>query len=161
MEENDNIVNNLVEVHSSRISELKLQMQSLAPKNMDDVRAKFTLWKEINHRTNLKKLFKVSSMKELARHNRELKFPIIREYDQYLATEPEGADEEHLILWRKMKLLDFAKFEEYWTRVDDQRIDLRGCVFKDHPTKKGKKTFRNKVGHGMVRSVAENKIIGI
>ena len=139
MEENENIVNNLVEVHSTSISELKKQMQSLAPKNMDDVRAKFTLWKEINHRIPQS----IKEFKELARHNRELKFPIIREYDQYLATEPEGTDEKRLILWRKMKLLDFAKFEEYWTRVDDQRIDLRGCVFKDDTTVKGKKTFKN------------------
>ena len=85
----------------------------------------------------------MKEFKVLARHNRELEFPIIREYDQYLATEPEGADEEHLILWRKMKLLDFATFEEYLMRVDDQRIDLRECVFKDHPTRKGKETLRN------------------
>ena len=38
-------------------------------------------------------------------------------------------------------------------------MDLRGCTFEDHPTQKGKKSFKNKKSYGILREVAQTGTI--
>ena len=55
--------------------------------------------------------------------------PLIKEVDEYLASEPEGADEERLQLWRKLKVLDSSIFERFWFRVEGEKFDYSSCKF--------------------------------
>ena len=48
LKENDGVVNKLVEEHSLRFDKLELQMKSLGPRSMDDVKVRFTQWRNFN-----------------------------------------------------------------------------------------------------------------
>ena len=68
-------------------------------------------------------------LKIVAQQERWKANPLIKEVDEYLATEPEGADEEHLQLWRKLKVLDCSVFERFWLRFEEKKFDYSGCKF--------------------------------
>ena len=55
---------------------------------------------------------------------------LIKQVNEYMATEPTGADEDCLIIWRKLIIFDCAMFEKFWLMVDDEKIDYRDCKFK-------------------------------
>jgi hypothetical protein len=56
---------------------------------------------------------------------------LIKQVNEYMATEPTGADEDCLILWRKLIIFDCAMFEKFWLMVDDEKIDYRDCKFEN------------------------------
>ena len=83
--------------------------------------------------------------------------PLIRQVDEYLATEPTDADEQNLKLWRKVKIVDCAMLEKYWLMVDKHKIDYRDCMFENHKT--GKAIFKGEIQKGPQRFLDMSKTI--
>ena len=65
-------------------------------------------------------------LRSVAQQKRWKANPLIKEVDEYLATEPASADKVRLRLWRKLKVIDCSVVERFWLRVEEEEFDYSG-----------------------------------